>query len=31
MIAITEFTANVKKVEDDNGAITGTGIFDVLM
>ena len=31
MAAITEFTANVKKVEDDNGAITGTGIFDVLM
>ena len=31
MIAITEFTANVKKVEDNNGAITGTGIFDVLM
>ena len=31
MTAITEFTANVKKVEDDNGAITGTGIFDVLM
>ena len=31
MIAITEFTANVKKVEDDNGAVTGTGIFDVLM
>ena len=31
MIAITEFTDNVKKVEDDNGAITGTGIFDVLM
>ena len=31
MIAITEFTADVKKVEDDNGAITGTGIFDVLM
>ena len=31
MIAITEFTANVKKVEDDNGAITGTGIFDALM
>lgn len=31
MIAITEFTANVKKVEDDNGTITGTGIFDVLM
>lgn len=31
MIAITEFTANVKKVEDENGAITGTGIFDVLM
>ena len=31
MIAITEFTANVKKVEDDNGAITGTGIFDILM
>ena len=31
MVAITEFTANVKKVEDDNGAITGTGIFDVLM
>ena len=31
MIAITEFTGNVKKVEDDNGAITGTGIFDVLM
>ena len=31
MIAITEFTANVKKVEDDNGAITGTGIFDVLI
>ena len=30
-IDITEFTANVKKVEDDNGAITGTGIFDVLM
>ena len=31
MTAISEFTANVKKVEDDNGAITGTGIFDVLM
>ena len=31
MTAITEFTANVQKVEDDNGAITGTGIFDVLM
>ena len=31
MAAITEFTANVKKVEDNNGAITGTGIFDVLM
>ena len=31
MIAITEFTANVKKVEDDNGAVTGTGIFDALM
>ena len=31
MAAITEFTANVKKVEDDNGAVTGTGIFDVLM
>lgn len=31
MIAISEFTANVKKVEDDNGAVTGTGIFDVLM
>ena len=31
MTAITEFTDNVKKVEDDNGAITGTGIFDVLM
>ena len=31
MIAITEFTANVQKVEGDNGAITGTGIFDVLM
>ena len=31
MIAITEFTANVKKVEGDNGAVTGTGIFDVLM
>ena len=31
MIAITEFTASVKKVEDDNGAVTGTGIFDVLM
>ena len=31
MTAITEFTGNVKKVEDDNGAITGTGIFDVLM
>ena len=31
MTAITGFTANVKKVEDDNGAITGTGIFDVLM
>ena len=31
MTAITEFTANVKKVEDDNGAVTGTGIFDVLM
>ena len=31
MIAITEFTDNVKKVEGDNGAITGTGIFDVLM
>ena len=31
MAAISEFTANVKKVEDDNGAITGTGIFDVLM
>ena len=30
-IDITEFTANVEKVEDDNGAITGTGIFDVLM
>ena len=30
-IDITEFTANVKKVEDDNGAITGTGIFDILM
>ncbi len=30
-IDITEFTTNVKKVEDDNGAITGTGIFDVLM
>ena len=31
MAAISEFTANVKKVEGDNGAITGTGIFDVLM
>ena len=31
MTAITQFTGNVKKVEDDNGAITGTGIFDVLM
>ena len=31
MTAISEFTANVKKVEGDNGAITGTGIFDVLM
>ena len=31
MTAITEFTANVQKVEGDNGAITGTGIFDVLM
>ena len=30
-IDVTEFTANVKKVEDDNEAITGTGIFDVLM
>ena len=31
MAAISEFTANVKKVVGDNGAITGTGIFDVLM
>ena len=31
MTAISEFTANVQKVEGDNGAITGTGIFDVLM
>ena len=31
MTAISEFTANVRKVEDDNGSITGTGIFDVLM
>ena len=31
MIAITEFTANVKKAEGANGAVTGTGIFDVLM
>ena len=31
MTAISEFTANVQKVEDDNGAVTGTGIFDVLM
>ena len=30
-IDITEFTANVEKVEDENGAITGTGIFDILM
>ena len=31
MIAITEFTANVEKVEDEGGVVTGTGIFDVLM
>ena len=30
-IDITEFTDNVEKVEDENGAVTGTGIFDVLM
>lgn len=30
-IDITEFTDNVKKVEDENEAVTGTGIFDVLM
>ena len=31
MTAISEFTANVEKIEDENGAVTGTGIFDVLM
>lgn len=31
MTAISEFTANVQKVEGDNGVVTGTGIFDVLM
>ena len=30
-IDIKEFTDNVEKVEDENGAVTGTGIFDVLM
>ena len=30
-IDITEFTNNVEKVEDENGAVIGTGIFDVLM
>ena len=31
MTAISEFTDNVEKVEDESGAVTGTGIFDVLM